>query len=470
MGLARRAGALAWLLCLRLARPWQPQQEAQGRTPHDMIFLELKRSLSIYKQLSGVGEVSDFVRRIVGIPYMSVMILDNRLIVDRRMLHIKKGLHHVEFVKSIMERGPLPNIVYQFEANADGIQSDDQLFREGCPTPKAFPAASDVRVKPKSRIKQKVVEPLPKIVIAKRYGYDQCGLLMPNCYFDAIGKWDKLSKEIIAATKRIKFEDRDSRVFWRGTIREQSDCADDTGNFARLQAVSLSAAHPDTFDVKCTSCQPRDEKKRACAALPYDADMRRAMGRGNRSAISGEHVDKTTFGNYRYQLNLPGSVSGSYSRNLNHLWMLGSAVVLWDAPYVEWYYPALKDGVTHVTVNKSDAFSVVRGLSEARTLKLAAEAARVHREFLSAGALAAYWRELVRQYRDHFGLAAVVDSPAFLETALRPALNMSEMQFVEFRQEAGKTKFALINKRSAASCTRCSPARRATRISRASIS
>mmetsp|Transcript_25513 Transcript_25513/g.87601 ORF Transcript_25513/g.87601 Transcript_25513/m.87601 type:complete len:210 (+) Transcript_25513:290-919(+) len=174
--------------------------------------------------------------------------------------------------------------------------------------------------------------------------------------------------------------------------------------------------------------------------------MRRAMGRGNRSAISGEHVDKTTFGNYRYQLNLPGSVSGSYSRNLNHLWMLGSAVVLWDAPYVEWYYPALRDGVTHVTVNKSDAFSVVRGLSEARTLKLAAEAARVHREFLSAGALAAYWRELVRQYRDHFGLAAVVDSPAFLETALRPALNMSEMQFVEFRQEAGKTKFALINK------------------------
>ena len=56
------------------------------------------------------------------------------------------------------------------------------------------------------------------------------------------------------------------------------------------------------------------------------------------------HVNRSVYASYKYQLNLPGSVSGSYSRNLNHLWMLGSVVALWDAPYVEWYYPALAPG------------------------------------------------------------------------------------------------------------------------------
>ena len=44
-------------------------------------------------------------------------------------------------------------------------------------------------------------------------------------------------------------------------------------------------------------------------------------------------------------MNLPGESSGSYSQNLNHLWACGSVVVFWRAKFVEWLFPALREGV-----------------------------------------------------------------------------------------------------------------------------
>ena len=60
-------------------------------------------------------------------------------------------------------------------------------------------------------------------------------------------------------------------------------------------------------------------------------------------------------------LDLPGSTTGSYSSNLNHLWLLGAVVVFWAGPLLEpggalqWYSAGLRDGRTHVTVNVSTA-------------------------------------------------------------------------------------------------------------------
>ena len=48
-------------------------------------------------------------------------------------------------------------------------------------------------------------------------------------------------------------------------------------------------------------------------------------------------VDRADYSAYRYVLNLPGATTGSYSKNLNHLWALGAVVMLWDAPFVEWH-------------------------------------------------------------------------------------------------------------------------------------
>merc|ERR1719182_640956 len=74
------------------------------------------------------------------------------------------------------------------------------------------------------------------------------------------------------------------------------------------------------------------------------------------------HVAKENYTRYKYVLNLPGSTSGSYSRNLNHLWSLDSVVMLWRDGVKEWYYPALAHGVTHLDVNKTDLVKSVRGL------------------------------------------------------------------------------------------------------------
>ena len=84
---------------------------------------------------------------------------------------------------------------------------------------------------------------------------------------------------------------------------------------------------------------------------------------------------------YKYVLNLPGKTDGSYSRNLNHLWAVGSAVLLWDGPVVEWLYPALKHGETHASVSRSSAKAVVDDLEShpMKYKKLVEGAARVQR-------------------------------------------------------------------------------------------
>ena len=43
--------------------------------------------------------------------------------------------------------------------------------------------------------------PLPRFVIAKKHGYAQCGLLVPNCYFDDLKRWAALRKLPLVAPR-----------------------------------------------------------------------------------------------------------------------------------------------------------------------------------------------------------------------------------------------------------------------------
>ena len=120
------------------------------------------------------------------------------------------------------------------------------------------------------------------------------------------------------------FASRDDRAFWRGSIRTQPECADEMGNFARTQAVALSARHPSLFDVRCLDCDVRDEATKPCDAYKFDADTKKVID-GTCEAPRAAHRQAALQSyQYKYQLNLRGSVSGSgassYSRNLNHLW------------------------------------------------------------------------------------------------------------------------------------------------------
>ncbi|KAH8057643.1 hypothetical protein JL722_6731 [Aureococcus anophagefferens] len=316
----RVAAVLALAACDESPDAWRARMAA-----------ELDRSLALYARPRDADEAEQLVRRLLGDPYRSVLVLRNRLIFDRRLFSRAKVMHHVEFVRSVMEAGPSDNSAYQFEWNANGANSEDQLVREGCPTPAAMPRR---RVKPKSWAAQPRQSPIPRVVIAKRYGGGRLG---PGRGGDG--------------ARRDAARGPDPRLFWRGAIRTRDDCEDEFGNFARAEAVALTARDPASFDVRCLQCDVRDGAANPCDRPVFSAATRRDVLSLGRAA----HANRSVYGAYQFQLNLPGSVSGSYSRNLNHLWLLGSAVALWDAPYVEWYYPALTAGVTHLAVDAGTA-------------------------------------------------------------------------------------------------------------------
>jgi hypothetical protein len=120
----------------------------------------------------------------------------------------------------------------------------------------------------------------------------------------------------------------------------------------------------------------------------------------NRSLITaGDSTHREDYTKYKYVLNLPGSTSGSYSRNLNHLWSLDSVVMLWRGPVKEWYYPALAHGRTHFDVDKSDLAETVRQLeADPRLASHVREgAADVEQSFITSEALADYLVEVLRR-------------------------------------------------------------------------
>ena len=121
----------------------------------------------------------------------------------------------------------------------------------------------------------------------------------------------------------------------------------------------------------------------------------------NSSIRDPKFYTEPDYANYKYVLNLPGKTDGSYSRNLNHLWYVGAAVLLWDTPAAEWYYPALKHGATHAAINRTTARAVVEALdaSPDKYSRLLSGAQRVQRELTSPEAIARYVRAVVDALR-----------------------------------------------------------------------
>lgn len=96
----------------------------------------------------------------------------------------------------------------------------------------------------------------PPLVIAKKFGEDMCGVLAPNPYFGSVGDWSAESEKLRKHAAKQAWEDRDTRVFWRGKIRggttdEPKSCERNAGNFARISACALTLEFP-----KVSTCAP----------------------------------------------------------------------------------------------------------------------------------------------------------------------------------------------------------------------
>ena len=128
------------LLASVAAAAWTPQEDAlpaANRTWAERIADELDRSLSVYARPRSTNGVEDLVLRLLDDPERSVLILGRYVIVDQRLFtkpnKMHKGLLHLDFLRALLEKRPSQNVVYQWEWNADGFKSQDQLIRDGCP-------------------------------------------------------------------------------------------------------------------------------------------------------------------------------------------------------------------------------------------------------------------------------------------------------------------------------------------------
>ncbi|KAJ8605199.1 hypothetical protein CTAYLR_000421 [Chrysophaeum taylorii] len=238
----------------------------------------------------------------------------------------------------------------------------------------------------------------PCLVIAKVDGYQQSGVLVPNPYFAHIDEWDARARTWGATP----FERRDPRVFWRGAVNPH--CS--SGNAARLAALEIASRHPKLFDVKWTAFDPP-----RCNEIDVVADLKSAQG---------AFVAVSNFSRYAALLNLPGTMGGSYSRNLNYLWPQGAAILLWNSKAVEWYYPALRNGETHLGVDRGSLAAAAATLVRDATIlqNLRARATRVFGSFLCGKCLERYWSDLVEALRAHFRFDLVLDDDAQLKNLL----------------------------------------------------
>ena len=106
--------------------------------------------------------------------------------------------------------------------------------------------------------------------------------------------------------------------------------------------------------MRCNECEPRNATAFPCQDMAYDATMAQ-LARKPHLMHDPVPYRESDYARFKFLLNLPGRTDGSYSRNLNHLWAVGAVVLLWDTRVVEWFYPALRHGETHATVNRTTA-------------------------------------------------------------------------------------------------------------------
>ena len=274
-------------------------------------MIELERSLERYPSVDAGGTAGYLEDLLTGekiTEHTTIIVLDGRIFFDRRFLGGDKNNKHIEMLFSLTKYGhALPNVAYRFFDGASGDLKRDAYEH-------------------------------PVMVICKVNGYDDPGVLVPNPYFIDLKDWDEMRARLLAQAHARPYEKRDNRVIWRGEISsheaqfekqfdtkqpESDPCEIDKGNFARLQAASLSYSFPDLVDVKCVGtefCEPRNVTKYPCTKYKYDKDMWDAS-RNIGKIISPEgRINEVDYSRWQKVLNLPGKTTGSYSRNLNHLW------------------------------------------------------------------------------------------------------------------------------------------------------
>eukprot|EP00854_Cymbomonas_tetramitiformis_P000573 gene573-973_t len=264
--------------------------------------------------------------------------------------HLRSVLHHARKMEISVS-----DVYFMFSTSADGMH--DNL--DFTPPP------------------SNIFNTIPVFVIAKRKPEDP-GVRVPNMYFgDIQWSWARNTKTVLDVSKSRKWQSRKSAAYWRGNcghLREPSWPRVQVSELALDKNNSIDAALTEPIKFSLKGLDPREIiKLRMLPTVP----------RNNQLVLS----------TYKYLLNMPGSATGSYSKNLQVLWPHGSVVLMWETKAQEFYYDKLVPGVTHLVVNNNTVIDTLRWLQEhddeAQTI--AAAGLRVFQHYLSPDALTVYW-------------------------------------------------------------------------------
>lgn len=369
----------------------QHHRIAEEHATYGPVLRELERSVSSYPARASAEDAFELVRAYAtDLKNETLFIISNRIFAYRSFLHVSKRRKHAASLLSMARMGwALPNAAYAYNAASTGDLTEF--------------ARTD----------------LPVAVISKKFGYFQPGIMVPNPFFAEgdMASWGRHCRELARSAAERPWPSRDPRLFWRGNVGNHvNDSLRDSGNFARLSALTLTAKNSSNFDVKCRVCRPLNE------SLHYDEAMRRLVRLRMQGVRDETFVDQKDYSRYQMLLNLPGTTAGGYSRNLNHLWILGSIVVQWNTTVVEFYTPGLKEGHTHVVIDQNNALEAVLAARDDRVQarRLRDSARRVHDTFLCPACQTRYTIDFLNALRNRFGLGLVLDDEHQRNSYLSP--------------------------------------------------
>ena len=408
-----RGAALALLLVRTAAKT---PKTNMTRSLAAVVEDAMKASVKQYAQVKTKKDAQQIVRDIFSVPSKEEMNLGKILILNGRVFanrHEGKVYGHlVNTARALKERNDVGNLAYLHESGASGR----------CVTNKDGKHITD----------------LPTTLIARDgYSADRCGVLVPNPYFGNLDHRQREDDRLLRAAELHEYDARTPRAFWRGHLRQTRTahtkdgvlydknekpwtlhrfCERESGNVARFQGFLLTLQRPDLFDVKAQKIEgerwfnPSHLRKYNCTQGLFDTmrpgDLEELLGRfKGGEAQDVNHTAPVDYAKYRILAHFPGSTSGSYSRNLNHLWAMGAPVMIWDHPAQEHYYAALADGVTHVVFNATTATGVAERLlrhNKGITKRLRQGAGRVQRELTCARCLNDYLLATLAELRSRF--------------------------------------------------------------------
>ena len=386
------------------------KKPSAGPTPAQRVLDAMRLSLQRWDKVETKRGAQDYVRNVLAGPAKRgalgrILILNGRVFANNEGGKVQQHLAMVS--RAVRERhSKVKNVAYLHNSEASG-----------------------------SCIQNKRGELLPTTLIAKKYSSNECGVLVPNPYFGDLDHWKAVARLLEDASRKHPYWKRDPRAFWRGHIRwRNKDCDHESGNIARFLGTLLTLRHPDQFDVKVRHLE---EKKTLwtnstalhatkCKDSPSKYPFR---GVGDLDGLIGRlseaqdvaWVDPVDYAKYKILAHFPGGTTGSYSRNLNHLWATGSTVMIWDHPAQEHYYAGLEEGRTHLVFNATNAVDVATKITGNQRLarRLREGAADVQRELVCADCLHGFLLETLKAFRAHFSCGDALDDVATARATLK---------------------------------------------------